>query len=48
MPGRGVEVYKNQEKGSLTEGLIFKQALFGIWLGDKPAQRSLKKELLGQ
>ncbi|MEA3471658.1 MAG: chalcone isomerase family protein [Thermodesulfobacteriota bacterium] len=31
-----------------TKGLEFKKALFGIWLGDKPAQRSLKKEMLGR
>jgi hypothetical protein len=28
-------------------GLPFKRALFAIWLGDKPADRSLKQAMLG-
>ena len=48
VPGKGVEVYLNGEYTSLTEGLAFKQALFGIWLSNKPAQESLKKAMLGQ
>jgi hypothetical protein len=47
-PGKGVEVYKNGEFKSRIEGLAFKRALFGIWLSDKPAQKSLKKEMLGK
>lgn len=46
-PGKGVEVYKNEKYITLIEGLSFKQALFGIWLSDDPAQESLKKEMLG-
>lgn len=48
VPGKGVEVYINGEYASVTEGLTFKKALFGIWLSDKPAQKSLKKAMLGQ
>lgn len=48
VPGKGIEVYKNNEFKSLTKGLSFKQALFGIWLCDNPAQNSLKKEMLGK
>ena len=40
-------LYKNSEIRGKFSGLSFKQALFGIWLGDKPAQESLKKEMLG-
>lgn len=40
-------LYKNTEIRGEFSGLPFKQALFGIWLGDKPAQESLKKEMLG-
>tara|TARA_B100000900_G_scaffold356943_1_gene326977 strand:+ start:867 stop:1406 length:540 start_codon:yes stop_codon:yes gene_type:complete len=40
-------IYKNSEIRGEFSGLPFKQALFGIWLGDKPAQESLKKEMLG-
>jgi hypothetical protein len=46
-PGNGVEVYKNGKAHSVIEGLNFKQALFGIWLSDKPAQGSLKAVMLG-
>lgn len=47
LPGKGVEVRKNGNLKSTTEGLAFKKALFGIWLGEKPAQKSLKAEMLG-
>ena len=40
-------LYKNTEIRGEFSGLPFKQALFGIWLGDKPAQESLKKDMLG-
>ena len=48
VPGKGVEVYKNDGYKSLTKGLSFKQALFGIWLSDKPVQKRLKEEMLGK
>jgi hypothetical protein len=48
LPGRGVEIYKNNQSHTLIEGLDFKQALFGIWLGEDPAQMSLKRQMLGQ
>ncbi len=48
LPGTGTEVYKNSDRKSLMQGLAFKQALFGIWLSDKPAQKSLKKKMLGK
>jgi hypothetical protein len=48
LPAKGLEVYKNGEFKSRIEGLAFKQALFGIWLSDKPAQKSLKEEMLGK
>jgi len=41
-------VYKNGvEKGSVS-GFEFKKALFGIWLGKKPADKDLKKGMLGK
>lgn len=41
-------VYKNgKQKGSVS-GLEFKKALFGIWLGKKPADKNLKKGMLGK
>ncbi len=47
IPGKGVEVFKNGAVKSTIAGMDFKKALFGIWLGDKPAQDSLKAEMLG-
>ena len=41
-------VYRNgKEKGSVA-GLAFKKALFGIWLGKKPADKDLKQGMLGK
>lgn len=48
LPGKGTEVYKNKTYHSLTTGMPFKKALFGIWLCDKPAQRTLKRKMLGK
>jgi len=48
VPGKGVEIYKNGQMASTIQGLDFKKALFGIWLCNKPAQESLKEEMLGQ
>ncbi len=48
LPGQGVEVLKNSSSRVLIKGLDFKKALFGIWLCDKPAQKSLKQEMLGK
>ena len=48
LPRNGLEVYKNSELKYTIEGLAFKQAVFGIWLSDKPAQKSLKEEMLGK
>lgn len=46
VPHKGVVVFKNgQQKGSVA-GLPFKQALFGIWLSNQPADATLKQALL--
>ena len=48
-PGKGITVVKNRHIiKRLPENLVFKRALFGIWLSDKPAQVSLKNNLLGK
>lgn len=48
-PGEGLQVSKNGElKSTIEGGLAFKQAVFGIWLGDKPADKKLKKGMLGK
>nr|WP_258406294.1 chalcone isomerase family protein [Shewanella halotolerans] len=43
----GVTAYKNGEKQATVKGEAFRKALLKIWLGDKPAQKSLKKAMLG-
>lgn len=45
-PENGTMVYKNGELKDTVIGLPFKQALFGIWLCNKPADKDLKKNLL--
>ena len=46
-PGVGVTVYKNGRPVTTLEGKDFKEALWGIWLGEEPVQKSLKNDLLG-
>ncbi|HXK49597.1 MAG TPA: chalcone isomerase family protein [Clostridiales bacterium] len=48
IPEKGVEVYKNGKLNDTIEGLDFKKALWGIWFCDKPAQKSLKDNMLGK
>lgn len=48
IPATGVEIYRNGKKEDVAPGLEFKQALFGIWLGDKPVNNNLRDELLGK
>lgn len=48
VPGKGVEIYKNGALASTIQGLDFKKALFGIWLGKEPAQEDLKEKMLGK
>ncbi len=48
VPGEGVQVIKNGELGDTIGDLQFKQALFGIWLSEDPAQGSLKDDMLGE
>lgn len=43
-----VVIIKNGKPSATIAGNDFKQALFGIWLGENPVQASLKKALLGQ
>lgn len=45
-PEEGVKAYKNGNLKTTITDLAFKRALFGIWLGHEPAQRSLKRDLL--
>ncbi|RLT97997.1 chalcone isomerase family protein [Ketobacter sp.] len=48
LPGAGVQIVKNGQNAQLIKGdVAFKSALFGIWISDRPAQKSLKKAMLG-
>ena len=48
IPSVGTQVIKNKKGLTTLKGLPFKQALFGIWLSSRPAQLSLKNQLLGK
>ena len=48
VPGKGVESYKNGALQGTIAGMDFKKALFGIWLGAKPADDDLKAAMLGK
>jgi hypothetical protein len=48
LPGKGLDIYKNGGfKSTIDGGMPFKEAIVGIWLGDKPADKNLKKGMLG-
>ena len=48
LPAEGVTVSKNGKPMGTIKGFEFKKALFGIWLCDKPADKKLKKAMLGK
>jgi hypothetical protein len=48
-PEKGVSVLKNNKLVKTVGGnLAFKKALFGIWLGEDPADDDLKDGMLGK
>lgn len=46
VPGEGLINYKNGEFMSITSGEDFRKTVLAIWLGDKPTDKDLKKEML--
>lgn len=46
-PEKGLKIYKNNILKTEVAGHDFKQVLFSIWLGDDPADKGLKKGMLG-
>ena len=44
---KGTEIYKNGLLKTTIQGKDFKKAVFGIWLGEKPINSGLKKDLVG-
>lgn len=47
LPGQGTRVTIRGEERGLIPGEDFNRALLAIWLGDEPADRGLKKAMLG-
>jgi hypothetical protein len=43
-----IRVLKNDQSVTEIKGLDFKKVLFGIWLGDDPVDKNLKKTMLGE
>src|SRR5690606_30661718 len=47
-PGKGLDIYTRGKCAETVDGgVAFKEAVFGIWLSNKPAQANLKKAMLG-
>lgn len=47
-PGAGLEVLANGRTVGAVEGKDFSDALFRVWLGEKPSDKALKAGLLGR
>jgi hypothetical protein len=47
LPGNGTQISVNGTARGTIAGAAFNRALLRIWLGSKPAQEDLKKEMLG-
>lgn len=47
IPNVGIKSFKNGKLLATTEGVDFKKALFGIWLGANPVDSGLKTAILG-
>lgn len=48
VPGKGTMVRNSDGKEILIEGRDFAEAMFSVWLGKSPVDRSLKRGLLGR
>jgi hypothetical protein len=48
LPGKGTMVSKNGKDLGTIAGLNFKKGLFGIWLGNDPADEDLKEGMLNK
>ena len=47
IPGKGTELALNGEPKGIVEGADFAAAVFSIWLGPEPINKSFKKQILG-
>ena len=48
LPGVGVTAFKGTEKLTIILDDYFREMLFSIWLGDDPADKHLKKKMMGE
>lgn len=48
IPGKGTELALNGQPKGVIEGAEFANALFSIWLGERPIDESFKRQILGQ
>ncbi len=48
VPHNATHVFKNGSELGVIESKAFSSALFGIWVGEMPAQQDLKNKLLGR
>ena len=46
LPGRGTDVVAKRQQAGVIEGKDFADALFAVWIGEKPVDPDLKKALL--
>jgi hypothetical protein len=47
IPGRGTELALNGEPRGVIEGAEFAEAIFSIWIGREPIDKTFKKQILG-
>ena len=47
IPGLGTKFVHNGELSGIIEGKDFQKALFSVWIGEKPFDQEIKKEILG-
>lgn len=47
IPGKGTELSLNGEPRGIVKGAEFASALFSIWIGEKPIDKSFKRQIMG-
>jgi hypothetical protein len=47
IPGRGTELALNGEPIGMIQGADFAAAIYAMWLGEKPMNKSFKRQLMG-
>ena len=47
IPGKGTELALNNERKGIIEGADFAAAIFSLWVGPRPMNKSFKKQIMG-